>query len=56
MDKQKKQLVALVVVLVIFVGAYFAVSHFAKNYEAADNGPNESMGNVTEALLETETE
>jgi uncharacterized protein (UPF0333 family) len=56
MDKQKKQLIVLAVVLVLFIGAYFAVSHFSKNYEAADNGPNASMGNVTEALLEEESE
>jgi hypothetical protein len=52
MNKQKKQMLVLVIALVVFVGAYFAVSHFAANYEASDDGPNASMGNVTEALLE----
>jgi uncharacterized protein (UPF0333 family) len=55
MKKQQRQLVILVIVLVLLIGAYFAISHFAKNVETTDDGPNASMGNVTESLLE-ETE
>jgi predicted lysophospholipase L1 biosynthesis ABC-type transport system permease subunit len=55
MEKQKKQMLALVIALVICVAAYFAVSHFAKNVTETDDGPNAYMGNVTESLME-ETE
>jgi uncharacterized protein (UPF0333 family) len=52
MEKQKKQMLVLVVVLILFIAAYFAVSHFAKNVTVTDDGPSADMGNVTEALLE----
>jgi uncharacterized protein (UPF0333 family) len=52
MKKQQKQMVILVIVLILLIGAYFAISHFAKNMSTTDDGPNAEMGNVTESLLE----
>ena len=52
MKKQKIQML-----LVICVVAYIFISKNAGKLDSTENdGPNASMGNVTESVLETETE
>ncbi len=57
MKKQKIQMLVVVILLVICVVAYIFISKNAGKPDSAENdGPNASMGNVTESVLETETE
>ena len=56
MKKQKIQML-VVILLVICVVAYIFISKNAGKLDSTENdGPNASMGNVTESVLETETE
>ena len=56
MKKQKIQML-VVVILLICVVAYIFISKNAGKLDSTENdGPNASMGNVTESVLETETE
>ena len=51
MKKQKIQM------LVVVILAYIFISKNAGKLDSTENdGPNASMGNVTESVLETETE
>ena len=53
MKKQKIQMLVVVILLV----AYIFISKNAGKLDSTENdGPNASMGNVTESVLETETE
>ena len=57
MKKQKIQMLVVVILLVICVVAYIFISKNAGKLDSTENdGPNASMGNVTESVLETETE
>lgn len=57
MEKQKIQMLVVVILLVICVVAYIFISKNAGKPDSTENdGPNASMGNVTESVLETETE
>ena len=57
MKKQKVQMLVVVILLVICVFAYIFISKNAGKLDSTENdGPNASMGNVTESVLETETE
>ena len=57
MKKQKIQMLVVVILLVICVVAYIFISNNAGELDSTENdGPNASMGNVTESVLETETE
>ena len=57
MKKQKLQMLVVVILLVICVVAYIFISKNAGKLDSTENdGPNASMGNVTESVLETETE
>lgn len=57
MKKQKIQMLVVVILLVICVFAYIFISKNAGKPDSTENdGPNASMGNVTESVLETETE
>ena len=57
MKKQKIQMLVVVILLVICVVAYIFISKNAGKPDSTKNdGPNASMGNVTESVLETETE
>ena len=50
-------MLVVVILLVICVVAYIFISKNAGKLDSAENdGPNASMGNVTESVLETETE
>lgn len=57
MKKQKIQMLVVVILLVLCVVAYIFISKNAGKPDSTENdGPNASMGNVTESVLETETE
>ena len=57
MKKQKIQMLVVVILLVICVVTYIFISKNAGKLDSTENdGPNASMGNVTESVLETETE
>lgn len=57
MKKQKIQMLVVVILLVICVVAYIFISKNAGKPDSTENDePNASMGNVTESVLETETE
>lgn len=57
MKKQKIQMLVVVILLVICVVAYIFISKNAgKLIPQRMTSPNASMGNVTESVLETETE
>lgn len=50
-------MLVVVILLVICVVAYIFISKNAGKLDSTENdGPNASMGNVTESVLETETE
>ncbi len=54
MKKQKIQMLVVVILLVICVVAYIFISKNAGKLDSTENdGPNASMGNVTESVLET---
>ena len=53
MKKQKIQMLVVVILLVICVVAYIFISKNAGKLDSTENdGPNASMGNVTESVLE----
>ena len=55
MKKQKIQMLVVVILLVICVVAYIFISKNAGKLDSTENdGPNASMGNVTESVLETD--
>ena len=56
MKKQKIQMLVVVILLVICVVAIFYQQNAGKLDSTENDGPNASMGNVTESVLETETE
>ena len=57
MKKQKIQMLVVVILLVSCVFAYIFFNKNAGKLDSTENdGPNASMGNVTESVLETETE
>lgn len=56
MKKQKIQMLVVVILLVICVVAYIFISKNAGKLIPQRMTPNASMGNVTESVLETETE
>ena len=57
MTRQKLHRLLVVILLVICVVAYIFISKNAGKLDSTENdGPNASMGNVTESVLETETE
>ena len=57
MKKQKIKKIVVVILLVICVVAYIFISKNAGKLDSTENdGQNASMENVTESVLETETE
>ena len=57
MKRQKIQMLIIVILLVICIAAYVFISRNAGKLESTETGgPNSMMGNVTESVLEPETE
>lgn len=50
-------MLVVIILLIVCVVAYVLISHNAGKLESTESdGPNASMGNVTESVLETQTE
>lgn len=57
MKKQKTQMLVIVLLLAVCILAYVLISKNADKLESTESdGPNAAIGNVTESVLETQTE